>query len=188
MFPSLQLGLQVEASFSPTDSSSETIRYCPPRRQVSSLTHPGITFKHTQIRPLHIFVLKLRGIKTYLLYNPPDNAQFIKSSAFLLNSAWKWQAMKRENVHCIIYLMMVFLETTYKAKYFRFQGDWQTASLALQGLSKTDSRNSIKGLHFTPHCDLANILLLQTVSVSDTHEPSPHLKALEFLSCSQSCM
>lgn len=57
----------------------------------------------------------------------------------------KKTAMKRANVHSIIYLMMVFLETTYKAKYFRFQGDWQTASLALQELSKTDFRSALKG-------------------------------------------
>lgn len=35
---------------------------------------------------------------------------------------------------------------------------------------------SINGLH----CDLANMQLLQTISVNDTHEPWPHLKALDF--------
>lgn len=43
---------------------------------------------------------------------------------------------------------------------------------------------SINGLHFTPHCDytlnILNILLLQTISVNDTNELWPHLKALDF--------
>lgn len=39
---------------------------------------------------------------------------------------------------------------------------------------------SINGLHFIPHCDLANMVLLKTISVNDTHEPWPHLKALDF--------
>lgn len=70
---------------------------------------------------------------------------------------------------CVPYYLLdnAFLETTYKAKYFWLQGDWQTACSALQELSKTDSRSAL--MAFTlPHTVIWRVHSSYKASLSTT--------------------